>query len=227
MSDLVCEFCGHEFKRASSRMAHLCEPGRRHKQRNEPGVQIGFRSYQRYFAITSPSSKPKTYEEFSRSPFYLGFVRFGRYAIDIRITNVESYLDWLVKKSIKIDYWTKDANYNNWMLDFLPREPAVDAISRSLNEMQRVIDENGGQYAIHEFFRRANPFHICQLIMDGRLSPWVLYNCGSGKSFLGTLQRQQLGKIMRWIDPLVWKPVFESNPHDTELIATVLGEAGL
>jgi len=86
----VCKYCNKSYVKESTLAAHLCEPKRRWQQQNEAGVQLGFKAYLRFYEITQGSAKLKTYEDFIGSPYYLAFVRFGRYLIGIRAVNSAS-----------------------------------------------------------------------------------------------------------------------------------------
>jgi len=223
-----CKYCGKEFKKESTLAAHLCEPKRRHQQQNETGVQLGFKSYLRFYELTQGSAKLKTYEDFSNSPYYMAFVKFGRYLVAIRCINTVSFTDWLLKNNKKIDHWTKDAFYVEWMREYLKKENVKDALERALKEMQDLADEDtklNGNF--NDYFRLANSNRICQHIANGRVSAWIVFNCDSGVEFLETLNEEQLGMIIEWIDPDYWQRKFTDYMADTEWTKHILNQAGL
>ena len=166
-----CKYCNKEFKKESTLAAHLCEPKRRYQQQNETGVQLGFKAYLRFYELTQGSAKLKTYEDFVASPYYMAFVKFGRHLVAIRCINTGSFIDWLLKNNKKIDYWTKDTMYSEWMREYLKKENVKDALERALKEMQNLADEDsrlGGKF--DDYFRQANANRICQHIANGRIS---------------------------------------------------------
>ena len=223
-----CKYCKKEFKKESTLAAHLCEPKRRHQQQNETGVQLGFKTYLRFYELTQGSAKLKTYEDFVASPYYMAFVKFGRYLVAIRCINTGSFIDWLLKNNKKIDYWTKDTMYSEWMRDYLKKENVKDALERALKEMQDLADKDsrlGGKF--DDYFRRANTNRICQHIANGRISPWIVFNCTSGVEFLETLNEEQLSMIIEWIDPDYWQRKFTDYMADTEWTKHILKQAGL
>ena len=65
-----CTYCDKEFARERTLQVHLCEPKRRHLQKNEKWVQNAFMVFQRFYEIHQNNSKPKTYNDFSK-PQYL------------------------------------------------------------------------------------------------------------------------------------------------------------
>jgi hypothetical protein len=223
-----CKYCKKEFKKESTLSAHLCEPKRRHQQQNETGVQLGFKAYLRFYELTQGSAKLKTYEDFVASPYYMAFVKFGRYLVAIRCINTGSFIDWLLKNNKKIDYWTKEAFYLEWMREYLKKENVKDALERALKEMQDLADEDSklnGEF--NNYFRQANANRICQHVANGRISPWIVFNCASGVEFLETLNEEQLSMIIEWIDPDYWQRKFKDYMADTEWTKHILKQAGL
>tara|TARA_R110000822_G_scaffold16307_1_gene55631 strand:- start:282 stop:962 length:681 start_codon:yes stop_codon:yes gene_type:complete len=224
----ACKYCGKEYKKESTLGAHLCEPKRRHQQKNETGVQLGFKAYIRFYELTQGSAKLKTYEDFSSSPYYMAFVKFGRYLVAIRCINTSSFIDWLLKNNKKIDYWTKDAFYLEWMREYLKKENVKDALERALKEMQNLSDDDAklnGEF--NNYFRLASANRICQHIANGRISPWIVFNCASGVEFLDQLNQEQLNTIIEWIDPDYWQRKFKDYMADTEWTNHILEQAGL
>ena len=78
-----CTYCGKEFIRDRTLQVHLCEPKRRHLQKNEKWVQNAFMVFQRFYEIHQHNVKPKTYDAFCASAYYNAFVKFGRYIMHI------------------------------------------------------------------------------------------------------------------------------------------------
>ena len=223
-----CKYCKKEFKKESTLAAHLCEPKRRYQQQNETGVQLGFKAYLRFYELTQGSAKLKTYEDFVASPYYMAFVKFGRHLVAIRCINTGSFIDWLLKNNKKIDYWTKDTMYSEWMREYLKKENVKDALERALKEMQDLADEDSRlEGKFNDYFRRANTNRVCQHIANGRISAWIVFNCASGVEFLETLNEEQLGMVIEWIDPDYWQRKFTDYMADTEWTKHILQQAGL
>lgn len=223
-----CKFCKKEYVKESTLAAHLCEPKRRHQQQNETGVQLGFKAYIRFYELTQGSARLKTYEDFANSPYYMAFVKYGRYLVAIRCINTGSFTDWLLKNNKKIDYWTKDAFYLEWMREYLKKENVKDALERALKEMQNLADDDtklDGNFS--NYFRSASPNRICQHIANGRISAWIVFNCTSGVEFLENLNEEQLGTVIEWIDPEYWQRKFKDYMADTEWTKHILKQAGL
>lgn len=223
-----CQYCEKDFRRESTLAAHLCEPKRRWQQEKETGVQLGLRAYLRFYEITQGSAKLKSYADFVASPYYNAFVKWGRHMVGIRGINPPMFLEWLLKNNKKIDQWCKDEFYVTYLHEYLKREAVQDALERALKEMQDYADEHeelkGG---FKDYFRYANANRVCYHISTGRVSPWVVYNCGSGHEFLDSLGEEQIGIVMPWIEPEFWQRKFRDYMADAEWVKDILGKAGL
>jgi hypothetical protein len=205
---------------------HLCEPKRRWQQETETGVQFGLRAYLRFYETTQGSAKLKSYADFVTSPYYNAFVRYGRHLVAIRAINSDSFTDWLLRQNKKIDYWCKDAFYEEWLLEYLKKEAPQDALERALKEMQDYATGNSIADFSH-YFAYGNTNRICHHITTGRISPWIIYNCDTGVDYLESLNTEQMDIVMPWIDPDHWSRRFRDYVADVEWCKHVLKAAGL
>jgi hypothetical protein len=221
-----CKYCEKEFRRDSTLFAHMCEQKRRWQQEKETGVQFGLRSYLQFYEITQGSAKLKSYEDFVASPYYNAFVRYGRYLVDIRAINSNSFTAWLLKNNKKLDNWCKDSFYEEWLHEYLKKESVQDALERGLKEMEDYA-RNSSIADFSHYFKYGNDSRICHHIATGRISPWVVYNCDSGVEWLGNLNEELVNLVMHWIDPDFWNRKFKDYTADTEWCKHILKQAGL
>ena len=84
-----CTYCDKTFAKERTLQVHLCEPKRRHLQRDEKWVVNAFMVFQRFYQIHQHNSKPRTYDDFVDSAYYNAFVKFGRYIM--YITSSEAF----------------------------------------------------------------------------------------------------------------------------------------
>ena len=223
-----CEHCGKDFVREKTLASHLCEPKRRWQQEKETGVQLGLKAYLRFYEMTQGSAKLKSYEDFVKSPYYNAFVKFGRYTQGIRCINVTNYLDWLLKNNKKIDNWCSDKLYEEWLPEYIRREAVQDALERALKEMQAYADDHEElKNGFTDYFRYGNANRIVFHISTGRISPWIVFHCDSGRAFLDTLTEEQVQIVLPWIDPEYWQRKFKDYLADTEWVRDILEKAGL
>lgn len=222
-----CRYCEKDFRKESTLTAHLCEQKRRWQQEKETGVQFGLRAYLQFYETTQGSAKLKSYEDFVNSPYYRAFVRYGRHLVDIRAINSVSFTTWLLKNNKKLDNWTKDSYYEEWLHEYVRKESPQDALERALKEMEEYANGGSGLAHFSHYFKYGNTNRICYHITTGRVSPWIVYNCDSGIEWLANLCEEHVVLVMRWIDPDVWNRRFRDYPADVEWCRHVLREAGL
>ena len=223
-----CRYCEKSFRKESSLAVHLCEPKRRWQQEKEVGVQLGLKAYLRFYEITQGSAKLKSYEDFISSPYYNAFVKWGRHCVGIRAVNPQAFLEWLLKNNKKIDHWLKDEFYVAYLHEYLRREAVQDALERALKEMQAYADDHEElKNGFTDYFRYGNANRIVFHISTGRISPWIVFHCDSGRAFLDTLTEEQVQIVLPWIDPEYWQRKFKDYLADTEWVRDILGKAGL
>lgn len=219
-----CQFCHKSFVREKSLTTHLCEQKHRHQQRDDAGVRLGFQSYLKFYESTQGSTKNKTYEDFAKSPYYRAFVKFGNYCVQIRAINVNQFIKWILKNNKKLDYWTSDAVYGEYLHEYLRTENVRDAIARAQEYAVEWAHEKSA--AAKDVFRYGNEHTISFAIVTGRISPWVVYNCESGQRFLNEIDSKQLSLIYSSIDPDYWMKKFKDYPQEQEYATAELQKAG-
>ena len=222
-----CRYCLKSFAEETTLGIHICERKRRFQQENEIGVRWGFQAYI-WFYETTQQVKPRTYEDFVDSAYYTAFVRYGRHCHSISCINFASFTSYLLKNNKKLDEWTKELFYSEWLFDYLRRESVRDALERSMQTMVNYMQDhpeykNGYQ----DYFRLVNENRICYHVSTGRVSVWAVYNCESGQDFLGRLNTDQLSTIIGFIDPDFWQSKFNDCPEDTKFGRQILKMAGL
>ena len=223
-----CRYCSKEFRKESSLAVHLCEQKRRWQEERETGVQFGLQAYLRFYEMTQGSAKMKSYADFVASPYYKAFVKFGRHMVAIRAVNPKMFIDWVIKENKKLDHWCHEKVYLEYLKQYIRKEAVQDAVERALKEMQDYADEHEEfKNGFSDYFRYGNSNRICHHISNGRVSPWIVFNCTSGIEFLDQLNDDQIAVILPWIDPDYWQQRFRDYVADTEWVKMILQEAKL
>ncbi len=224
VTEFQCEFCGKSFQREPSLLNHACERKRRWQERDNPGNRIGFQTWLAFYARNMPSKKQKTYTDFANSSYYIAFVKFGQYCIDIRCLNVGRYSSWLLDNKISIDSWCSDVNYTKFIIDYMKDEDPLDAVSRSI---QTTIDmEPITNVQCNDCLRFGNRNRLVHAITNGKISPWMLYQSASGIEFLEDLDESQQKMILDYINPEHWAVRFKRHADSVVQIKTLLAQAG-
>jgi hypothetical protein len=223
-ADNQCQYCGRVFSRPTSLQAHLCEPRRRRSEQHERGVQMGFAAYMKFFEVTQGSAVTKTFDDFADSAYYRAFVKFGRYCQSIRAISPEHYVEWLLENHKKLDRWTSDTYYDQYLVGRLLAESVDTALIRGMEHAQDWADSNAAQSC--DFLRYGNANRVCYAITTGRISAWIIYNCDSGQRFLSGLDSMQLSSVWNYIDSDLWQRKFQQYPADQIYCQDMLNRAG-
>ena len=221
----VCKWCNRSFSTEKILVSHLCEQRRRYSQRDAQHCRYGLEAFMAIQHKCFGSTHNKTEEDFRSSTLYLACCRWGRYVIDVGCWKSTEYLTWLLKLNVPIDTWAKDAVYSCWLQQLVITEDAWDSLERSIKTMQKWGEEN--QTEFFNYFRRAGTARVLFDIQRAMISPWVLFCCESGKSWLSSLAKQDLESIWPWVDASKWNKQFENMKEETSKITSVCSEAGL
>ena len=218
-----CTYCDKTFTRERTLQVHLCEPKRRHLQKNEKWVQNAFMVFQRFYQIHQHGQKEKTYDDFCRSAYYNAFVKFGRFMMHINPLYPEKYIDYVILSKIKLDHWARDDLYEAYLIETLKAEPVESALQRSIATMMDWSAEQNAQWA--DYFRLVNTNRAVQHIQQGKISPWLLLGCKAGKNLLQSLNDEQLQMVARFIAPEFWTQRIKSSPADQLFVQETAKEA--
>jgi hypothetical protein len=218
-----CEHCGKKFAKENTLVVHICEQKRRYLSRNEKHVQMGLMTYQRFYEITQKTSKAKTFDEFSSSPYYTAFVKFGSFISNTNPIYPERFVDFVITSGVKLDHWCRDALYDQYIADLIKKEPADGAIQRTIQTMMDWGEKNASPW--EHYFAYVNLNRATHDIKEGLVSPWIVLNTRSGKQMLQKMNDEQLEIVGPVIDPQHWQRRFKSLPADVELVKEVIKEA--
>ena len=205
--------------------AHMCEPKRRWLQKDEKRVRYGLYAFQRFYALSAGTKKEKTYEDFTKSPYYNAFVKFGSFVNNVRPLYPERYIDHVVTSGVKLDHWCRDEMYEKYALELILKEDVTTALERSVNNMMMWAEEKGSAW--NHYFNYVSTNRAVWDIKDGKVSPWLILNCRTGKEMLSKFNDEQLALVYHVINPEHWALRFKRLPKDVELVKEIVKESKL
>jgi len=220
----TCQYCHKEFKSERTLLVHACEQKRRWKAKDEKGTVLGMHTYTRFYSYNQNNARTRTFEDFVGSPYYTAFVKFGNYLINTKCIKTERFIDWVVSSGIKLDQWAKDATYTQFLDSALLTENVNDALTRAIEYSLDWGDEK--KMKPEDVMRYGSPNRLCQAIVTGKISPWVIYQSQSGQEFLNKLSSEQMTMIWSVINPDQWQPIFEKKVADVKYVEEILHGAG-
>lgn len=221
----TCEHCGKSFMKEKTLIAHMCERKRRALQKDEKRVQAGFFAYNRFYQLTQKNKKNKSYDEFCNSSYYNAFVKFGSFVNNVNPLYPDKFIDYVIKSGVKLDHWCRDELYEQYLYEMLKVEPVEAAVQRSLQSMMDWGDSHNANFA--HYFNYASLNLIVHDMLNGRISPWIVLNCNSGKKMINKMSDEQLSMIAPVFDVKFWLRKFKDDPADVIMIQEICRETGI
>ena len=221
----VCEYCNTGYVREKTLMVHVCEQKRRALQKNEKRVQLGYIAFNQFYKLSAGAKKDKTYQEFCKSQYYNAFVKFGSFVSNVKPLYPEKYINYVVTSGVKLDQWCREEMYETYAVELIKKEGVETAVERSVNTMFDWAEENNSIW--NHYFNYVSANQAVWHIKDGKISPWVILNCKTGKDLLGKFSDEQLSMIYNILDPKHWAVRFKRHPKDVQLVKDVAKESNL
>lgn len=221
----MCQFCGNGFMQERTLAVHICEQKRRHLAKDEKHVILGFQTYNKFYQLTQNLKNQKNYEDFRKSPYYNAFVKFGSYVSNVNPLYPDQYISWVVRSGVKLDHWCRDELYEKYVLELIHTENVETALQRTISHMQAWANDNNSMW--NHYFNYVSTNRATFDIKDGKISPWLVLNCASGKKLLSSLNDEQLASISSIISPEVWVRKFKKQIDDLNLVKDVVKEGNL
>ena len=222
----VCEYCNTGYSKEKTLIVHICEQKRRHLQQKEKRVQLGFYAFNQFYKLSAGAKKEKTYTDFCKSQYYNAFVKFGSFISNVKPLYPEKYIDYVVTSRVKLDHWCREEMYEKYAIELIRKEGVETALERSVMTMMEWADENTPAPWNH-YFQHIGLNTAVWNIKDGKISPWLILNCKTGKDMLNKFNDEQLDMIYHVLDPAHWAMRFKRNPKDVELVKEVVKESNL
>lgn len=222
----VCEYCGSGFMREKTLAVHMCQPKRRFLQRKEKRVQLGLYAFNQFYKLSAGSKKDKSYDDFDKSPYYNAFVKFGSFVSNVKPLYPEKYIDYVVTSGVKLDHWCREEMYEKYATELIKKEGVETALERSVMTMMEWADEQE-QAPWNHYFHHVSLNRAVWHIKDGKVSPWLILNCVSGKQMLSKFNDEQLGLVYSIINPEHWAMRFKRHPSDVALAKEIAKESNL
>jgi len=222
----ICEYCSKGYMKESTLAVHMCEKKRRWLQKDEKRVRYGLYAFQRFYKLSAGAKKEKTYADFVDSQYYNAFVKFGSFLNNVQPLYPEKYIDYVVTSGVKLDHWARDELYEKYVLEFILKEDVHTALERSVQTMLEWAADNEPAPWNH-YFQYVSLNRAVWHIKDGKISPWLLLNCKSGKEMLSKFNTEQLEMVYHVINPEHWAMRFKRLPSDVTLAKEVAKESNL
>lgn len=221
----TCKWCSKSFVSERTMAAHMCVKKRRYADKDLTHIRLGFRVFQTFYKINTASATPKTEEDFIRSSYYEGFVKFGRSCLVNEYLHPDKFAEWLIKNGKKLQDWTKDKMYDEFLLEYVRKEPGMKALERTIIYLTSWSEDTGNAW--NDYFFKVSPARAVHDIRAAKISPWVLYLSVTGDKLLERFSDEQVKMIEHVIDAKFWMQVFSKNKQEVGEIKATCETANL
>lgn len=224
MTDFQCRFCNKAFVRERTLSSHVCEKKRRSMNKDDPASRIGFNVWVNFMKYVSPmTKKEKTYDDFIKSVDYIGFIKFANYLIELKPVECEKFTAWLFKMGVRLSDWQKPGTYQLYIQEDAKKETAERALERTIIVMSEWGETTNNSW--QEFFVRVAPATAMNMIVMGRISPWVIFSTDAAQILLDRMEPGQLNKVAEHIDTSWWKNKLKNQQIEVQWMNTMLSLA--
>lgn len=224
MQDYQCKFCSKAFTRESTLSNHMCERKRRWMGKDDSASRIAFNVWVDFMKYVSPNTKKtKVFDDFIRSPDYIGFVKFANYLIELRPLESDKFIQWLFKMGVRMSDWQKPGIYQLYVQEESKKETADRALERAVLLMKEWSETTGENW--QEFFNKIAPASAMNMVVMGRLSPWIIYSTDCAQQLLDRMEPGQIDTVAKHVDTIWWINKLKNNPKEVQWINTTMTQA--
>ncbi len=204
-------------------LRHRCKQMIRKEEMETPIGQAAWFHYQAWMRAQRhliPHAKA-----FLHSKYYQPFMRFARFAKQVRIPDPDLYITQMVELDMQPMLWTDDRVYAAF-LEYMDRKvPANRHAQLTINTLFDYAAALGCD--VSDVFDHIDSNECIQLIRQRKLSPWLLLNSGKFFQFLRNLSKDQRIVLDTIIRPKYWAEKLNENPETVDLMKNFVKELGL
>jgi len=219
-----CKFCLKSFSRESTLSSHMCEKKRRWMSKDDIDNRIGFRVWSDFIKYVSPNSKKiKSTDDFIRSPDYTAFIKFANYLITLRPYESDKFINWLFKMGVKLSDWQKPGTYQLYVQEAAKKETADRALERTILTMREWGENTGNNW--RDFFNKIPPSTGMNMVVMGRLSPWIIYSTDAAQGLLDRMEPAQIDTVAKHVDTEWWIKRLKKEAVEVLWVNTMMTQA--
>ena len=229
-----CVFCKKGYKLESAFHKHKCEKRSRFLEKDTHYARLAYDAYCRWHAFNMPHVA-RDPESFRNSAFYKQFITFGRWLVDKNPISASDFISYMVRQvsgvngaaTIPLQDWCKDIHYTKYRTELYQKEDCWRAVERTLQSITSWLIKYDPEGSPTDFFAKvATPLAILW-IQSGKISPWVLFNCNSGKALVNDrLDAEQVNIMSDAINVKFWLNKFKQNTEDARKVCDFLEKEG-
>lgn len=218
-----CNFCHHRFLYEDRYLKHNCKQKIRSEEVQSSLGQAAWFHYQAW--MRAQHHLIPHIKSFLHSKFYNPFLRFAKFAKQVRIPDPELYIQQMVNLDMQPMLWTNDQVYVAF-LEYMDRKvPAGKNAQITIDTLFDFSDALGCE--IGDVFSHIDANEVIQLMRQRKLSPWLLLHSDKFKQFYGKLSKDQRIVLETIIRPKYWSEKLNNNPEIVQQMKKFVKELNL
>ena len=219
-----CNHCGHSFVHEDRLLKHKCKQMIRKEEFQTPLGQAAWLYYQTWMKVNH--KLPQSAKAFLHSKFYNAFMRFAKFCKETRIPDPETYIRYMIDLDADPRMWTNNEIYASFIEHMDKHVPAVKNAKITIETLFNVAEDMGCD--VNDVFDNIDPNDLIQLLIQRKISPWLLLVSSKFKNMYRTRMTQEQKMLLETIViPKIWAKKLKDNPDDVEKIEKFVKALGL
>lgn len=219
-----CSHCGHSFVYEDRLLRHKCKQMIRKEEFATPIGQAAWQHFQLWMKSNHKFVQPV--KAFLHSKYYGAFIRFAKFVKDARIPDPELYIRFMIKMDIQPTMFTNNTVYAAFIEEMDKNVPAIKNAKISIETLFNLADDMGCK--VDEVLDKIDPNDMIQLLIQRKLSPWLLLKSPKFSNLLRTRMTKEQRMILETIIiPKIWAQKLKNNPEDVQQMEKFVKALGL
>jgi hypothetical protein len=187
---------------------------------------IGQQAYGLYkIWLEKQRRKPPAVEGFISSMYYSAFYKFATWCRETGIPDPEKYIELMIKEKIAPSLWRRNDAYQIFIEYTDKKSDPYEQVNNSIDTILTMSE--GLEIKPCEVFGKFTSGEITELILQRRLSPWLLFCSKSFKDWISTLHEGERNSLMKNIGISFWSDKFEKTPEVVKNVRLIAEELGI
>lgn len=215
-----CDFCGKKFRSEKRYTSHQCPEFKKNSIFKSLEGKAAFIYYNEWKkSMKMPTSSIET---FIHSRYYSAFLKFSKFATLKMLPDKLDYINFMVKKIIPPTFWY-DEDFYNLYIEYFDKKSLDYKLKISLTTLEEISLML--ECSVGDFYKNIKPMEIVKLIINRRLSPWLLVPSKKFHNFIiFNCNQEEKILISTVLNLPKWREIISNNYPDYTLCKKIIEE---
>lgn len=225
-ANFKCSHCHTSFVIEDRYLRHKCKEMIRKEELESPIGQAAWLYYQLW--MKTNHRFVAEVKSFLHSKYFNAFLRFAKFVKDVRIPDPELYIRFMVEHDMQPVMFTSNEVYAAFIEHMDKRIPALKNAKISIETLFNLADDLGLGSDVSQVFDKVDPNDLIKLILQRKLSPWLLLKSPKfGTFYKDRLTQDQRILLNTIIRPKIWAAKLKEHPEEIKSIVQFIEELDL